>query len=401
MQPKQNDVPKSELKYTLISDEKKLKAWVEQHKNAPWIAFDTEFIGEKRYRTLICLIQVASPDGLYIIDPLSIADLGPFLTLIEDPAILKITHAGENDYRLLYQNFGCKPQNMLDTQLACGFLSAQYPVNFKRLAAEHLSLNIEKGYAVSDWTKRPLQSGALRYALEDVMYLREMLDVVSEKLRQLGRYEWFESEMQTWEDVKRYDKTIIDEVKNFSSVFSMRRGDKLFLLRLVEWRRSLAEKRDHSREMVLPTKDMLSIVKLIKNGRKAFETDRRLSSRSWMKYFDEWQALFAQKPLPEEEELVDLLREPESGDLRQEVVGEMLYRYLSFHCAEKDIAIDLVVPRSVIRDLRVGSNAGFNDLISTWRSKFLGDDVLFLLGHTDQLIPKLEGRTLHFVTKAN
>ena len=89
------------IQYNLIETQDDLEHFYRTNKNVTQLAFDTEFVGEKRYYTLLCLVQVATEHGFYLIDPLKIKDLRPFLRLLEDPNILKITHAGENDYRLL------------------------------------------------------------------------------------------------------------------------------------------------------------------------------------------------------------------------------------------------------------------------------------------------------------
>ena len=385
-----------DLSHDFLTTDTALAEWAQRTRQHDWLAFDTEFIGEKRFRTLVCLIQVATPDGLALIDPLTIDDLGPFLELMSDPAILKITHAGENDYRLLYQNFGCEPRNLVDTQLACGFLSDSYPVNFKRLAAEHIDVHLKKGFAVVDWTRRPIQRDALKYALEDVVYLREMYDVVTEKLRDRGRYEWFLEEMRQWEDVSRYRKTLLDEVKSMGGVYKMRKPEKLFLIRMIDWRRRIAEKRDHSREMVLATKDLNTVVKMIRNGRKAITNNRHLRNKSWLKYFEQWEALYRKPASAEELAYLRELKAPADTDIRREVVGEILYKYLRYHCLQHLIAIDLVVPRAVMRDLRTGEQGSLAQLVDTWRGEFLGDQVLQLLADTEHVEPVLEGRSLRF-----
>ena len=387
----------ADLDYTFITTEAALSEWAAQARSHKWLAFDTEFIGEKRFRTLVCLIQVATPDGLFLIDPLSIDDLGPFLDLVADPTLLKVTHAGENDYRLLWQNYGCAPRNLADTQLACGFLSDRYPVNFGRLAEEHIGVKLKKGFAVVDWTKRPIQRDALKYALEDVVYLREMLDVVASKLRARDRYEWFLEEMGTWEDTSRYDKTLLDETKAMGSVYKLRRPEKLFLIRMLDWRRTLAERRDHSREMVLATKDLNAVVKVMRNGPRGVTSNRHLKNKSWVKrHLDEWQVLYEREPTGEEEAMLSELRAPADTDIRQELTAEILYKYLSYHCLSEEIAIDLVVPRAVMRDLRTGSQDSLQALEETWRGEFLGDDVLELLANTEGIRPVLAGRSIRF-----
>ena len=96
--------------YQLIETDDQLRQFAQENKGIEWMGFDTEFVGERRFHTLLCLIQVSSPNGYYIIDPFSVKDLGPFLRMMENEQILKFTHAGENDYKLLYSIYGIVPK---------------------------------------------------------------------------------------------------------------------------------------------------------------------------------------------------------------------------------------------------------------------------------------------------
>ena len=82
------------LDYTLVETASALTDFYNDNHQVEWMAVDTEFIGEKRYETLLCLIQVATSKGYFLIDPIKIKDLSLFLQMLESPAILKITHAG-------------------------------------------------------------------------------------------------------------------------------------------------------------------------------------------------------------------------------------------------------------------------------------------------------------------
>ncbi|MEL6140836.1 MAG: hypothetical protein AAFU67_04380 [Bacteroidota bacterium] len=46
------------VEFTLVEDQAGLKQFAQELQDISWLAFDTEFIGEKRYYTLLCLIQV-------------------------------------------------------------------------------------------------------------------------------------------------------------------------------------------------------------------------------------------------------------------------------------------------------------------------------------------------------
>src|SRR5947208_1201878 len=94
------------------------------------LALDTEFMGEGRYRTLLCLIQLAIPDRsgtderLELIDPLAggsetVAD--DLKSVLADPAVQIVVHAGRQDIALLRRRYGTQVRNVFDTQVAAGF----------------------------------------------------------------------------------------------------------------------------------------------------------------------------------------------------------------------------------------------------------------------------------------
>jgi ribonuclease D len=161
-------------KYQLIEDQRALDRFYDELRDVEWMCFDTEFVGEKRFRTLICLIQVTCPAGNYLLDPIRLPNIDPLLDLISNPDILKITHAGENDYRLLYQQYGILPSNVFDTQIAAGMLGYHYPSGLGKIVSGELNINLRKGYAVTDWESRPFSQKQLDYALEDVVILEPL-----------------------------------------------------------------------------------------------------------------------------------------------------------------------------------------------------------------------------------
>ncbi|HEY2767983.1 MAG TPA: hypothetical protein VGI76_06970, partial [Solirubrobacteraceae bacterium] len=91
------------------------------------LALDTEFMGEGRYRTLLCLVQLAIADdtaGLRIelIDPLrEDLDGAPLARALADPEIELVVHAGRQDVALVRRRFGTEVHNIFDTQIAAGF----------------------------------------------------------------------------------------------------------------------------------------------------------------------------------------------------------------------------------------------------------------------------------------
>lgn len=160
------------------------------------MCFDTEFVGEKRFETLLCLIQVVTSEGVYIIDPLVINDISPFLTLLERQDILKITHAGENDYRVFYNSYGILPKNAFDTQIAARFIGYSYPISFVKLVERELGMVLDKTYTVADWESRPLNEDQILYALNDVIPLPKLWQQMDKKVKELERTDWLKEEFR-------------------------------------------------------------------------------------------------------------------------------------------------------------------------------------------------------------
>src|SRR4029453_18313584 len=77
-----------------------------QARAAGRVGIDTEFMGEGRYRALLCLVQVAveTSDGVRVevLDPLTTTfDPSPLAAVLADPDVQVILHAGRQDVALL------------------------------------------------------------------------------------------------------------------------------------------------------------------------------------------------------------------------------------------------------------------------------------------------------------
>ncbi len=378
--------------YELISEPSSLAAFAERHAEVPWLCFDTEFIGEKRFRTQLCLIQVASPEGIFLIDPLALDDLQPFLVLIADPQIQKITHAGENDYRLLYELFGTVPANVVDTQVAAGFVGYRYPVSYRVLIEEEAGVRLAKGYAVADWEQRPLRKKQLKYAVQDVLYLPQVWANLQRKLESLGRLEWLREECAAWEEKKFYYKDPWKEVLGSRLIQNLGPKEQLFLLRLLKWREEEAERRNHSREMVLPQKMISHIVRSVGAGRDALAQNRRIPERVVREFGSLFVELFEKPPTEAELEVLDRLpgRRAEQSP-HQEIIMEMLALLIRYRALEAHIAPDLVVPPPVMKVMK-GDPDYFDPVFErTWRREFLGEELLEWLRRRSHLKLEFEG----------
>ncbi len=373
------------IDFHLIEKKEALEDFCEQHRSVPWIAMDTEFVGEKRYHTLLCIIQVASPLGHFIIDPIKIKDLSNFLNLIESPEIIKITHAGENDYRLFYNLYSTVPAGIYDTQVAAGMITHQYPISYQNLLQKELGIRLGKSYMVSDWKKRPLSNQQLLYALNDVYYLEEIWKNQLKKLTNLGRAEWAKEEFSKWENAQFYEEDPHKEAFKNAVLIDLKPQKQLFMLRLYQWRKEEARKLNISKEMVMREKLLTLFSKNIQAGYKGMKDHRRIPGKVLDKHWKLLEKLFKEPPSAEEKEL--LLKIPKSGkkNTKKNLNIELLHWLIKYKCYQEEVAPGLVLRGASLKKMKNEASYFDDSFGNGWRKHLLGDDFLNWIKNPEQI----------------
>ena len=239
----------------IITDTTTLRDACERLADAPYITVDTEFLREKTFWPILCLIQVAGPheDGgeEHIVDPLAEGlDLAPFWTLMADPSVLKVFHAARQDVEIVHHLAGIVPSPMFDTQVAAAVCGYGESVGYGQLVAQTTKGRIDKTSQFTDWSRRPLSKKQLDYALSDVTWLREVYEHLRDELAAKGRTAWLEEEMATLLDPATYDIAPEDAWKRLK--MRARKPRELEVLKHVaRWREEQARERDVPRSRVL------------------------------------------------------------------------------------------------------------------------------------------------------
>ncbi len=367
--------------FQLIESKDKLDSFFTKNKSVEWLGFDTEFVGEKRFNTRLCLIQVASVHGNYLIDPFELSNVDPFLDLIENPAIEKITHAGENDYRLLHTDYQVVPQSIFDTQVAAGFAGYKYPVSFKKLVETELNIPVNKAYTVTNWESRPFTAKQLKYAIDDVIPLFQLKTKLGKSLMAKGRLSWMKQELSKWEQEDYYEKDPHKEALTSNLMSSLNKRERVFLIRLMEWRRNLASERNFSREMILSSKFLAPIVKSIKSGKASLLDNRRIPQRIIDDFGSLFEEMYRLPVTPEENRLLEQVVETGPENKEEDLRIELLYLLLHKKCIDEGISVNLVFPRSLLKRLRQEADQVVEELKSDWRGKFIGEQLLQWMLH--------------------
>ena len=82
----------------------------------PRYGLDTEFVAERTYWPRLCLVQLAWPGRIALIDPLA-CDVRALTRLLESPATM-ITHAGSADLPIIERACGARPHGRASPTVA-------------------------------------------------------------------------------------------------------------------------------------------------------------------------------------------------------------------------------------------------------------------------------------------
>src|SRR3954453_18542137 len=163
------------------------------------LGLDTEFVSERRFRPLLCLVQIVVGDRIEILDPLSDVDPTPLAEVLADPAIEVVLHAGRQDVALLKRSWDTEVTNIFDTQVAGGFAGYGAQSGYDSLVRSLLGVSATGAEGFSRWDRRPLTPDQIEYARADVEHLLPMADALAERLRESGRLEWAHEECKALE----------------------------------------------------------------------------------------------------------------------------------------------------------------------------------------------------------
>ena len=190
----------------LITDTAGLKAVVDKASKQPAIPLDLEGNSFHRYPESVSLVQMATRDYVYLIDPLAIEDMSPLGSLLDDPRLVKLLHSADYDVRSLDREWGFRVANLFDTSIAASFIGIEQ-TGLSNVLKEVLDVDIPKQKKLqrADWTVRPLSDALIEYAASDVLHLVPLYELLTRRLNELGRSSWVQEECDRLAQV-RYSK---------------------------------------------------------------------------------------------------------------------------------------------------------------------------------------------------
>ncbi len=154
---------------------------------SPWVSVDTEADSLHHYTEKFCLMQLTTPDGNFVIDPLSGIDLLPLLKLLEEKELL--LHGADFDIRLMNRLAAFKPRVIFDTVIAAQLLGYDKQ-SLADIVHRHCNVTLSKASQTTDWSVRPLDEKHIVYAANDTHYLKTVADLMRAELEANHRLAW-------------------------------------------------------------------------------------------------------------------------------------------------------------------------------------------------------------------
>jgi ribonuclease D len=335
------------------------------------LGVDTEFMREKTFFAQLCLVQLATRERVYCVDPLTGNDMQAFWSAVCDR--IWVVHSARQDIEVIFQTAELMPSALFDTQIAAGLLGLQPQMGYAGLVKNLFGVDIPKSHTRADWTRRPLADALLHYAVEDVEYLLPAYDVLRERLTQVGRLEWAEQDSALLLDDSLYVADASQAVSRLKGARNLRGRRRAAAVRLAAWREQEALGRNRPRQWILRDRVLLNIAATQPNSMAALQRVEDLPPKLAQRAGDALLEIVANSANDDYD-----YQPPSAPDERQKKLLKAMQSAVDHCAANLGISAELIASRKELSAVIV---AGARDsrVFQGWRRELIGEQLLELL----------------------
>lgn len=223
------------------------------------LAVDTEFVRRKTYYPILALLQIASHEQIYLVDPLCIDDWSGLTRLFQSD-IRIVMHSCSEDLEVFRNAFGQLPENLFDTQIAGAYLGRGDALGYAALVALMCGEEVDKSETQSDWLQRPLTAAQLQYAADDVRWLLGIADQFSGELEDQKRADWVDQELSTLRLKYTTEPASAQVWLKLKGLGRLQARDWPLAQALCGWREETARYRDKPKTWILKDAELLEVI---------------------------------------------------------------------------------------------------------------------------------------------
>lgn len=181
------------MNYQVIKTADELRKAIEILTAQPVLGLDTETTNLDPFTSRLRLIQLATPDRVFIVDFDQFANgdatkseaLAPLRRLLEAPRPIKIAHNAKFDAKFIKHNLGVDLVGLFDTLLASQLVGAgdiEERHGLETVATRYLNEVVDKSERLSNWNFE-LSEAQLEYAARDAAVLLPLREKLIERLK--------------------------------------------------------------------------------------------------------------------------------------------------------------------------------------------------------------------------
>jgi len=340
-------------------------------KDQSYIAVDTEFMRERTFFAQLCLVQVATPKSIYCIDVLSSKLLKDFWATLS--SVSCVMHSARQDLEIIYQTGKILPAQIFDTQIASGLVGFSPQISYASLVEKICGKILKKTQTRANWSKRPLSKAMIKYASEDVEFLLDLHEKLSEMLEKSGRLIWAQEDSDNLLNKDLYTHKPKDAINRIKGAQYLSGKTKKAVHLLAEWREKEAIKKNLPRQWIIKDKTLLNLAS--SNIKRASDLDNISNlSKAITKYSGE--------------EIIKILREASLSNknyIAQSKMNEKQKKALNEtqklvlkKSEELKISPEIIASKKEMKSLLNGNID--SKFTQGWRKEILGNQILELLG---------------------
>jgi len=145
-------------------------------KKSGYVAIDIETSGLRWKTDKLNTVQLYSENIAFIYQHKGKIP-NQLIKTLKDPSIKKIFHHAMFDLRFIFKTWNIKFENIVCTKITSKIIRENKSSHsLKPLLLEYLNIEIEKDQHLSDWNRDNLSKEQIRYALNDVIYLKSLFN---------------------------------------------------------------------------------------------------------------------------------------------------------------------------------------------------------------------------------
>jgi ribonuclease D len=212
------------------------------------------------YGEKLCLVQIFDGVNSIIIDPFKI-DRGALKLLFESTNVLKVMYDAGSDLSLLKNTVNIEIKSIMDLRPAVELLDYDKKDLHSVVAFElGIVLEMKRKYQKYNWINRPVSEQAIDYALNDVIHLFTLKDIILAKLYAKKLFEPFLLKNVQIQN-KDYTRDREDKYRKINGYSRLRDDKKILFRRVFDIREKYAKLHNMPPHNMIHKADLINIVK--------------------------------------------------------------------------------------------------------------------------------------------